>query len=190
MGLTQINAYPNIDNKSVDFDPKNKVEVAIARIRQFVPPEGYLFSDSYGKDSCLVRDLMKKSGVKYETHYSRTGIDPPELVYFGRKFHDEAIIDKPPMTIWKAMLLPAYGTLPQRQMRWCCALLKEQVRGGFIVMGIRWQESLGRRGKRRLFEVCRKDGTTFFLNPIIDWTDREVWEYIHQNNIPYCSLYD
>lgn len=28
------------------------------------------------------------------------------------------------------------------------------------------------------------------LNPIIDWTDADVWEFIRQENIPYCGLYD
>lgn len=28
------------------------------------------------------------------------------------------------------------------------------------------------------------------LNPIIDWTTEEVWEFIHEYNIPYCKLYD
>lgn len=28
------------------------------------------------------------------------------------------------------------------------------------------------------------------VNPIIDWTDEEVWEFIHEYNIAYCSLYD
>lgn len=28
------------------------------------------------------------------------------------------------------------------------------------------------------------------LNPIIDWTTEEVWEFIREYNIPYCSLYD
>lgn len=28
------------------------------------------------------------------------------------------------------------------------------------------------------------------LNPIVDWTDAEVWEFIHEYNVPYCELYD
>lgn len=28
------------------------------------------------------------------------------------------------------------------------------------------------------------------LNPIIDWTDREVWKFIREENVPYCKLYD
>lgn len=30
----------------------------------------------------------------------------------------------------------------------------------------------------------------FVLNPIIDWTTDEVWEFIHRYNVPYCELYD
>lgn len=28
------------------------------------------------------------------------------------------------------------------------------------------------------------------VNPIIDWTDRDVWDFIHDEKLPYCSLYD
>ena len=42
---------------------------------------------------------------------------------------------------------------------------------------------------RRQLESCYKRHKTL-VNPIIDWTDAEVWEYIREENIPYCSLYD
>lgn len=28
------------------------------------------------------------------------------------------------------------------------------------------------------------------LNPIIDWNDQEVWEFIKSYKVPYCKLYD
>ena len=28
------------------------------------------------------------------------------------------------------------------------------------------------------------------LNPIIDWTDTDVWQFIREERIPYCKLYD
>ena len=37
--------------------------------------------------------------------------------------------------------------------------------------------------------MCYKDHTTL-INPIIDWTTDEVWEFIKEYKIPYCSLYD
>ena len=77
-----------------------------------------------------------------------------------------------------------------RHMRWCCELIKEA--GGIDrrkVTGIRWAES-PRRRKRRMFEACYTHPGTFFLHPIIDWSDTEVWEYIRLKDLPYCSLYD
>lgn len=42
---------------------------------------------------------------------------------------------------------------------------------------------------RRVIESCYKRHKTT-INPIIDWTDREVWDFIHAESIPYCELYD
>lgn len=42
---------------------------------------------------------------------------------------------------------------------------------------------------RRQVEFCyRRHKTT--LNPIIDWTDAEVWRFIRQEKISYCKLYN
>jgi phosphoadenosine phosphosulfate reductase len=176
MGLDQLN-----------FEGKNKVEVAIMRLQEFESPEGYYFADSYGKDSCATGRLLDMAAVKHDAHYSQGGIDPPELVRFGREYHPDTIIDRPEMSIWKGILI--HG-MPRRQSRWCCELIKEKHgTGRIVVTGIRWAES-PRRKMRRMFEVCRTDGTKSFLHPIIDWTTKEVWEFIHRENIPYCSLYN
>lgn len=42
---------------------------------------------------------------------------------------------------------------------------------------------------RRVVEQCYKRHKTT-LNPIIDWTDDDVWNFIRVNGIPYCALYD
>lgn len=48
---------------------------------------------------------------------------------------------------------------------------------------------LDNRENARIVEMCYKDHTTL-VNPIIDWTTAEVWEFIREYNLPYCSLYD
>ena len=48
---------------------------------------------------------------------------------------------------------------------------------------------LDNRENARIVEMCYKTHTTL-INPIIDWTTDEVWEFIKENNLPYCSLYD
>ena len=42
---------------------------------------------------------------------------------------------------------------------------------------------------RKMVEQCYKLSKTV-VNPIIDWDDGDVWEFIHEYNIPYCKLYD
>ena len=69
-------------------------------------------------------------------------------------------------------------------------MIKEQHGGSrWVVTGIRWQESSRRKG-RRMVEVCQRDETKMYLHPIIDWDSSDVWEYIREHKLPYCSLYD
>ncbi len=42
---------------------------------------------------------------------------------------------------------------------------------------------------RRMVESCYARHKTT-LNPIIDWTDRDVWQFIRSENLSYCRLYD
>ena len=42
---------------------------------------------------------------------------------------------------------------------------------------------------RQFTESCYKLKKTV-LNPIINWEDEDVWEFIHEYNVPYCKLYD
>ena len=48
---------------------------------------------------------------------------------------------------------------------------------------------LDNRDNARIVEMCYKTHTTL-VNPIIDWTEEDVWEFIHEYNVPYCKLYD
>lgn len=42
---------------------------------------------------------------------------------------------------------------------------------------------------RRTVEQCYRTHKTL-VNPIIDFTEEDVWEFIRLYNLPYCSLYD
>ena len=169
------------------FDKIDRVKTAILRLKSFEPPEGYYLAFSGGKDSVVIKALADMAKVKYDAHYNVTTIDPPELVYFIRDYHKDVIWDHPKEPMLR--LMPKRG-FPDRRTRWCCSEYKEKGGSGWLVMtGIRQAESI-KRSKRKMVESCFRDTSKRYLNPIIDWSDNDVWEFIHGNNIPYCKLYD
>ena len=202
----------------LNLEGKDKVEVAIDRIKMFEPAEGYYLAFSGGKDSVVIKTLADMAGVRYDAHYNLTTVDPPELVQFVKSFND-VIIDYPEKTMWQ--LIVEKDMPPTRIVRYCCSELKEHGGDGrFVITGVRWAESVKRKKsrqlvefdiygssskkakdqreiflnsdndeKRKMLETCLVKGK-HILNPIVDWSDSEVWEFIHQYKIPYCKLYD
>lgn len=121
-----------------------------------------------------------------------------------------------PVTMWT--LIPQKSLPPTRFMRYCCSVLKETAgKGRFIATGVRRAESSKRSSrepfeiigsrkqyavrmsddeifmqdnteKRRLFETCRLKAKRT-VNPIIDWTDDDVWDYISAESIEVNPKY-
>ena len=167
----------------------------------------------------VIKALADMAGVKYDAHYNLTTVDPPELVRFIQEQHPDVKIEKArdkdgkQITMWN--LIPRKKIPPTRIARYCCEVLKEGGgEGRFVVTGVRWAESARRRtdraglelsdgtkGGRRarvdpdnpdneqMARICPTKGS-HILNPIIDWEDSDVWEFIHKYKVPYCSLYD
>jgi phosphoadenosine phosphosulfate reductase len=166
----------------------DRVAVSIERIQAFVPEDGYYVAFSGGKDSQVVLDLVRRSGVDYDAHYNWTTVDPPELARFIRTEYPEVTWHKPEMTMWQLIVKKRFP--PTRFRRYCCEYLKEGGGAGrFVVTGVRAAESV-RRSKRGMVESCRRDGARRLLHPIIDWSTEDVWQYIRERGLAYCSLYD
>jgi phosphoadenosine phosphosulfate reductase len=169
------------------FEVRDKVQEAIDILKEFEPKEGYFLADSGGKDSDVILELARMSGVKFDAHHNLTTIDPPDVIYHIREHHKETVIDRPKIPLLQQLVKSGY---PTRQARWCCALYKEKGGAGrFIITGIRSQESVKRAG-RKMIEFCYKDTGRRYLNIIKNWTEDEVWEFHREYSVPYCKLYD
>lgn len=171
----------------LDFEGKDRVEVAIQRLRQYEPEEGYYLAFSGGKDSVTIYDLAVRACVKFDAHYNVSPIDPPEVYEFIKNRYPSIQWDKHAKGFWKRFLTEGP---PMRLQRWCCGMIKEAGgQGRHIVTGIRYAESTSRKS-RAVYEPSTRRPNTHFLHPIIDWSDSDVWEYIWERKLPYCSLYD
>lgn len=198
---------------------RNKIEQAIDRLKKFEPAEGYYMAFSGGKDSVTLKALADMAGVKYKAVYSVTSVDPPELVQFVKTFPDVSMEiprdkDGKAVTMWN--LIPKKSMPPTMIVRYCCDHLKEHMGGGPDIVkltGIRWDESPRRKKTRGGLEISERKSARYELyypdtiaaedvpallqgkyetivNPIIDWTDAEVWEFIKSHGVRYCGLYD
>lgn len=177
MGLGQLGLETGLD----------KVGSAIALLQAWEPQEGYYLAFSGGKDSIAIYDLAKKAGVKFDAHYCVSPIDPPQIYKFIREYYPDVIWDYHAKGFWK--LVDSNG-LPMRTSRWCCRIIKES--GGYgrvVVVGNRRAEGNIRRNQCYVQTSYHKDGKTF-IRPILDFDNYDIWEYIRENHLPYCELYD
>lgn len=123
---------------------------------------------SGGKDSDVMLELFKRSGIPFEIHNSHTTADAPETVYHIRKVFRELELkgikceidyhrqpDGTRLTMWN--LIPRKLMPPTRLARYCCSELKETgCRNRMIATGVRWEESVARKKNRDSFEVIGK----------------------------------
>ena len=172
---------------------------------------------SGGKDSDVMLELFKRSGVPFEVSHGLTTVDaPPTVRHIKETFARleeagiTATIHHPKMTMWQ--LIPHKKMPPYRMKRYCCTEYKENVNPNrFVATGVRWAESDKRKNrqdieprgkkaaekillmsendrKRALIETCKIKGN-MIVNPIVDWPDSDIWEYYWNECPSHNDLY-
>lgn len=175
------------------------------------PTDGYFVAFSGGKDSQVLLDLVKRSGVQHKAYYSVTTNDPPENLYFIRAFYPEVTFIHHHPNFYT--LISSKG-LPTIFHRWCCRLFKEGAGAGNVVLtGVRREESNKRasyptvdvRSRRKehtdrttqysidnlmkTHHDCIKGQDKIMIYPLADWTATDIWVYLSENKLPVNPCY-
>ena len=89
----------------LDIFNNTKEDYALNFIEQHEPPEGWFGGFSGGKDSLVLKTIGDKANTKtpIQWFYSSTGIDPPELVKYIKKYHPDVIFKKPKRSFYEEM---------------------------------------------------------------------------------------
>ena len=191
---------------------------AIERIQKFskiAKALGYEVAVGFsgGKDSQVVLDLCKRSGIEFKAYFNHTFESPTVLKFirqhypevFWRRAHHYGFIEN----IWKNH----NSILPTVEFAYCCEDYKHNPKNvdSASIVGVRKAESAKRRNRmvfearnkrtvkhnKELFSEYFEDKCTgvgssgvIQLKPIIDWSNDEVWDYIKKYNLPVNPEYE
>jgi len=77
----------------------------------------------------------------------------------------------------------------------CCQVRKANPLNNFLKTVDGWITSIRReqtaaRAEAEKFELDTLHGNILKVNPIVDWSEEMVWDYINKNKVPYNKLHD
>ena len=200
---TEHAALPTVDLDSLGFDP----EKVAADLEDASAEEALGWAlETFGERMYIACSFQKTSSVTVHMAHS---IDPS-----ARFFYLDTDVLFPETYETKDRLEERYGinfhryssiTLEQQKGLYgdelwsrdpdaCCGIRKvEPMRSALAavdlwVSGIRRSDSQTRAGAAK-FAWDKRFGL-WKLNPLADWTERDVWNYIREHQIPYNPLHD
>lgn len=168
---------------------------------------------SGGKDSQVCYDLCKRAGIPFKAFFNHAFESNITLRFIKENYPD--VIWRRDyklgfiQNIWKNHK----SILPTVQIAYCCKDYKHNPKyvDACSITGVRKAESRSRSNRtafeaknkttlkknKELFdsyfeEHCQSIGAASIiqLKPIIDWTDKDVWDYIHKYSLPINPEYD
>lgn len=201
-------------------DLREKINRSILILKKMEPialryrKEGIIGAFSGGKDSQVIRQLLNMAEVQHVMKYQWTTIDPPEVIRFVREEYPDVQIIRPDESFWR--LVMRHGILPTQYKRFCCRDLKESKDVNCVVAtGVRAAESPRRKLRQEVEIITRRRHPDYVrgtldefnmykethvdcimgkdklvVNPIIDWSTQDVWDFLHYMDLPSCELYD
>jgi thioredoxin-dependent adenylylsulfate APS reductase len=139
------------------------------KVRVFAVDTGRMHQETY--------DLIDRVRERYEMNIEIYYPEAKELATF----------------VSREGINPFYRSVPLRLR--CCEIRKVnpllKVLDGLDawITGLRRDQWASRSNIRKV-EIDGDHGGIAKVNPLADWTEEEVWEYIRANDVPYNALYD
>lgn len=173
----------------VNSDLQKKIDRAIKLIQSAVKNCDMPLEIAYsgGKDSDIILQLARESGVKFRAIYKCTTIDPPGTI--AHVLENGVEILRPSLSF--AQLMAKKGQ-PSRLRRFCCEKLKEYKVMDRAVIGVRREESSKRAERYVEPTACRVYTKTKYVDqffPILDWTLKDIVNFAEDRKIKFAPLY-
>lgn len=180
---------------------KPEIHSALAVLREAASLRPAAFSTSFGAEDMVVLDLIRRHQLPIDVFTLDTGRLPEETyrlmqrveeVYglcYETYYPDAAAVQA---LVAERGINGFYASIENRKA--CCAVRKVEPLTRALagrrawVTGLRTQQAVSRadlaaRARDETFQVEK-------FNPLHDWTESQVWDYIRLHDVPYNALHD
>ena len=145
------------------------VKINKEKAKIFTLDTGRLNQETYD----VMDAIRKKYGIQIE-------------VYFPEQRETEEMVKIKGMNLM-------YESVENRKL--CCEIRKVHPLNRALskldgwITGLRREQAITRANIYKL-EIDSSHGNIAKINPLADWTNEMIWDYIHKNNVPYNKLHD
>ena len=155
-------------------------------------------SSAFGAEGMVLIDMASRSGKRFPSLHHRHGIPVSRNLFLDGpdrrevRHHDrKGLFD---CSLRKNRSEFMGNALWTRDPDQCCNLRKVEPLRRKLAELSAWITSIRRdqtsvRSSARRVEWDAKFGLVK-INPIVDWTSKQVWRYIHDHDVPYNALHD
>lgn len=199
--MTSLNAQEIVDTEiAPDFEPASAETVLRWAFDKFFPRVA-LACSFQAEESVLIDMMHRLRGADFRIFTLDTGRLNQETydcmdairasygisveVYFPEATEVQDIVRAHGVNLF-------YHSIEQRKL--CCAVRKVEPLNRALKHLDAWMTGLRReqavtRGSVSKVEVDRDHGGIVKINPLVDWSSDEVWNYIRANNVPFNRLH-
>jgi phosphoadenosine phosphosulfate reductase len=141
---------------------------------------------SFQKEESVLVHMLTEIEPDARVFTIDTGVLFPETLATWKRFEDRFGV--------RIAVIDASSTDGPWTAAHCCGEAKvvalEQALEGVEawITGIRREQASTRTGVRRLDRDARRG--IWKVNPLADWSEKDLWRYIHEHDLPYHPLHD
>ena len=190
-----------VNKISKEMEDKPAMEVLKWAIDTYAPK--IALASSFGAEDVIIIDMMVKINkektrvftldtgrLNQETYDVMDAIRKKYDIQIEVYFPEHREIEE--MVKIKGLNL-MYESVENRKL--CCEIRKVHPLNRALskldgwITGLRREQAITRANINKL-EIDSSHGSIAKINPLADWTNEMIWDYIHKNNVPYNKLHD
>jgi phosphoadenosine phosphosulfate reductase len=191
-----------INALNAEYADKHPREILTVALRDYAPHIGLSFS---GAEDVVLVDMARKIGGDFDVFTLDTGRLHGETYQFIEKVRDHYGIQidvyfPQAKAVQKLVREKGFFSFYRDGHKECCGIRKVEplvraLKGRRAwVTGQRKDQSPGTRANVAVIQVDSAFGSEaeplVKLNPLANWTSKQVWAYIREHDVPYNPLHD